>query len=222
MPLSMPYSVDVGEQDPSRVTTGMQDNGSNRSWGGKQAGEWNSYYGGDGQRTLINPRDQNIVYGCLQYGDCAVSTNGGDDTSSFGDSVVSSRKNLFTPIEFDPENPHTIYTGGEIMSRSDDDAQSWTPISGDLSNGPGRETNPLFNTVGTLTTIPPAGQSPGTIYAGTDDGNLWYTHDDGGSWIKASDPDLPRAWITRVQAVSGHPETAYVTYSGFRQADDSP
>lgn len=218
MPFSQPYSVDVSESDPSRVTTGLQDNGSNRSWG-KGAGQWNEFYGGDGQRTLINPRNQQIVYGCLQYGDCAVSTNGGDDVTSFGDSVVSTRKNWFTPIEFDPEDPHTIYTGGEIMSRSDDDAASFTTISPDLSNGPGRETNPLFKNFGTLTTIAPAGKSTGTIYAGTDDGNLWYTHDNGASWTKADDPDLPKAWITRVEVVKGRPDTAYVTYSGFRQAD---
>src|SRR3954465_14608418 len=107
------------------------------------------------------------------------------------------------------------------MSPSDDDAQSFTPISPDLSNGPGRETNPLFKNFGTLTTIAPAGKSTGTIYAGTDDGNLWYTHDGGGSWTKASDPDLPKAWITRVEVVKGQPNTAYVTYSGFRQADDA-
>jgi photosystem II stability/assembly factor-like uncharacterized protein len=220
MPFSQPYSVDVSESDPSRLTTGLQDNGSNRSWG-KDPGQWNEYYGGDGQRTLINPRDQQIVYGCLQYGDCAVSTNGGNDVTSFGDSVVSTRKNWFTPIEFDPEDPHTVYTGGEIMSRSDDDAKTWTTISPDLSNGPGRETNPLFRNFGTLTTIAPAGKSTGTVYAGTDDGNLWYTHDGGAHWTKAADPHLPKAWITRVEVVRGHPDTAYVTYSGFRQADDA-
>src|SRR3954453_17417491 len=221
MPLSIPYSVDVGEQDPSRVTTGLQDNGSNRSWGGKNPDDWNEFYGGDGQRTLINPRDQKIVYGCLQYGDCAVSTDEGKNMSSFGDSVVSSRKNWFTPIEFDPEDPHTIYTGGEIMSRSSDDAGSFTPISGDLSTGRGRETNPLFKNYGTITTIAPAGLSTKTIYAGTDDGNLWYTHDLGSTWTKATDPDLPKAWITRVEVEKGRPNTAYVTYSGFRQDDDA-
>ncbi|HEY3191057.1 MAG TPA: hypothetical protein VGJ70_26425, partial [Solirubrobacteraceae bacterium] len=220
MPFSQPYSVDVSEQDPSRITTGLQDNGSNRSWGGKP-GQWTSYYGGDGQRTLINPRNQQIVYGCYQYGECAVSTNGGDDMTSFTESVISTRKNWFTPIEFDPEDPHTIYTGGEIMSRSDDDAQSFTPISADLSNGPGRETNPLFKNFGTLTTIAPAGKSTGAIYAGTDDGNLWSTHDGGATWTQATDPDLPKAWITRVEVAAGRPDVAYVTYSGFRQADDA-
>ena len=226
MPFSQLYSMDVGEQDPARMVAGLQDNGVNRNYtsrGVDSKGQWNSYVGGDGQRALINPKDQKIVYGCYQYGDCFVSTDGGSTSTEFVNSVVSTRKNWFTPIEFDPENPHTIYTGGEIMSRSDDDANSFTPISGDLSNGPGRETNPLFKNYGTITTIAPAGLSKKTIYAGTDDGNLWYTHnqDDPTAWTKASDPDLPKAWITRVEVSHKDPNVAYVTYSGFRQDDNA-
>jgi hypothetical protein len=224
MPFSQLYGIDVGEQDPTRMVAGLQDNGVNRNYtsrGTDPNGHWNSYVGGDGQRALINPKNQSIVYGCYQYGACYVSHDGGGTSTEFTNSVISSRKNWFTPIEFDPEDPHTIYTGGEIMNRSDDDAGTFTPISGDLSNGPGRETNPLFRNYGTLTTIAPAGKSTGTIYAGTDDGNLWYTHDNGSTWTKATDADLPKAWITRVEVEKGKPNTAYVTYSGFRQDDNA-
>ncbi len=91
--------------------------------------------------------------------------------------MISERKNWFTPIEFGPGNPATIYTGGELLNRSDDHGRTWRVISPDLSTG--RETNPLFRNFGTLTTIAPAPAATGTIYAGTDDGNLWYTHDGG-------------------------------------------
>ncbi len=135
---------------------------------------------------------------------------------------MSARKNWFTPIEFDPEDDSVVYTGGEIMSRSTDDARTWTPISGDLSDGPQPDSDPDYRSYGSLTTIGPAGQPTGVIYAGTDDGNLWSTVDDGASWQKSSDPDLPKAWITRVQPDprdrTGH--TAYVTYSGFRAGDE--
>ncbi|MDX6664919.1 MAG: hypothetical protein QOG68_1125, partial [Solirubrobacteraceae bacterium] len=100
------------------------------------------------------------------------------------------------------------------------------PISRDLTNGPGRETNPLFRNYGTVSTLAPAGKSTKTLYAGTDDGNLWYTHDvsDITAWTKATDPDLPTAWVTRVRVDPRDPSgnTAYVTYSGFRQDDNAP
>jgi photosystem II stability/assembly factor-like uncharacterized protein len=58
-------SVDVSEQDPSRIVGGLQDNGSVRSWSSIPGKEktWNAYYGGDGQRALINPKDKNNIFG---------------------------------------------------------------------------------------------------------------------------------------------------------------
>ncbi|MGH2740089.1 MAG: VPS10 domain-containing protein [Actinomycetota bacterium] len=224
MPWSQLYTIDVGQQSPERLVAGLQDNGVNRSYdaeGNIGPRYWNQYVGGDGLRASINPQNQDIVYGCLQYGDCYVSYNAGGNTESFGEKVVSSRKNWLTPIEFDPVNPSTLYSGGEILSRSDDDAGTWIPISPDLSNGPGRETNPLFINFGTITTIGPTPSDTGVLYVGTDDGNLWYTWTGGTTWTQASDPDLPTAWVTRVQADPRNPDVAYVTYSGFRQGDDA-
>jgi photosystem II stability/assembly factor-like uncharacterized protein len=228
-PFSQLYGLDVDEQNPQRQVAGLQDNGVNRSFdsqdniGGPDG--WNSYGGGDGERTLINPVNGQIVYGCSQYGSCFVSHDGGDRKTDFSNKVISSRKNWFTPIEFDPADPSIVYSGGEFMSRSTDDAANWTVISPDLSNGPGRETNPLFINFGTLTTIAPAAGSTepdGTIYAGTDDGNLWFTHDGATTWTKATDADLPDRWVTRVEVDPRDDQTAYVTYSGFRNGDDTP
>ena len=222
-PFSQLYTLDVSEQDPSRKVAGLQDNGVNRSWGTKD-GSWDEYHGGDGERSLIKPTDKNVIYGCHQYGECTVHKKGGDnDSQYFTRKIASSRRNWTMPIEFDPEDPETIYTGGEFMEMSEDEANTFRPISPDLTNGPGKEVNPLFRNYGTLTSIAPAGKSKGTIYAGTDDGNLWYTHDqsDPTSWVKADDPDLPKAWITRVEVDRANPKVAYVTYSGFRSGEDA-
>jgi len=222
-PFSQHYTIDVSEQDPSRIVAGLQDNGVIRSWG-TQDGSWDEYHGGDGERALIKPTDQKVLYGCHQYGECTIHKNGGDnDGQDFTRKIVSTRRNWTMPIEFDPEDPNTIYTGGELLEMSEDEANTFRPISPDLSNGPGKEVNPLFRNYGTLTTIAPAGKSKGTIYAGTDDGNLWYTHDQSNpaAWVKASDSELPKAWITRVEVDKSNPQVAYVTYSGFRQGEDA-
>jgi photosystem II stability/assembly factor-like uncharacterized protein len=226
-PWSQLYSVDVSDVDTRRQVAGLQDNGSNRSYLDDEeigADKWNGYVGGDGLRTLIKPGDPQTVYGCSQYGGCAVSRNGGSSTSSFAAEVVSARKNWFTPIEFDPEDPATVYTGGEIMSRSTNDAADWRPISLDLSNGPQPDPDPDYRSYGSLTTIGPAGKSTGVIWAGTDDGNLWVTKDGAAtplSWQKITAPNLPKGtWITRVQPDPRAPKTtAYVTYSGFRSGE---
>jgi hypothetical protein len=140
--------------------------------------------------------------------------------------VVSVRKAFFMPIEFDLKTPSTVYAGGEIMSRSDDDGSSWTPISPDLSDGGlmEGEINPLYRGYGALTTIGTAPKETGRLYAGTDDGNLWYADSGGGEvglsdWTQATDPDLPNAYVTRVEVDQTKPTTAYVSYSGFRGGD---
>lgn len=233
-PWSQLYGLDVGQSDPRRLVAGLQDNGANRSFdeegnpGGP--GDWNRYGGGDGERTLIKPGEENVVYGCSQYGSCFVSHDWGERRDFYDDELDSTRFNWFTPIELDPDALSTVYTAGEKVHRSLDDAGTWTTISGDLSNGLGRETNPLFINFGTVTTLSPANDGKdgvdddgGTVYAGTDDGNLWFTHDGGTTWTQADDPDLPdpKRWVTRVQADPADPMTAYVTFSGFRNGDDT-
>jgi photosystem II stability/assembly factor-like uncharacterized protein len=227
-PFSQPDSLDVSEQDPNWLVAGLQDNGQIRTE--KPEKEWNPFGGGDGQRTLISPKDKHTIYGCSQNGACSVSHDDGATQTgfSYADALVVSagryasvRHNFFTPIEFDPEDPHTIYIGGDILSRSDDEGQSFTTISPVLGGAPGKETNPLYVDYGTLTTISPAPKSTGTIYAGTDNGALWYTHSGGGltGWTQATDPDLPTSWITRLQVDPKNPMVAYATYSGLRAGE---
>ncbi len=225
-PFNQLYGIDVDERDARRMTAGLQDNGVVRSWdpdGEFGPGNWSRWIGGDGEKSLINPQDGQIMYGCSQYGACAVSTNGGDSSTSWENDIVASRKNWFMPIEFDPLNPSTVYTGGESLWRSDDDGKSWNRIGGttaDFSNGPGREPNPLFLNYGTITTIAVTDTDRGHVVVGTDDGNLWTSTDAGATFAKVTASGLPKAWITRVAIDLKHPDEIYATYSGYRQADN--
>jgi photosystem II stability/assembly factor-like uncharacterized protein len=228
LPISQINGFDVSQVNPTRIVAGLQDNGSNRNWSGTKPGgtTWVDYTGGDGQRTAIAPNGKDdTVYGCSQYGVCQV--DGGASWTSPGEvstnapTLASTRNNWFQPIEFDPGDPNRVFSGGDILNVSTDKGQSWTPISPVLPGPPGRETNPLFRNYGTITTIAPA-KGGKTIYAGTDDGRLWFTHDSSSmaAWTQATDTSLPTAWITRVEVDPADSDTAYVAYSGFRQADD--
>jgi photosystem II stability/assembly factor-like uncharacterized protein len=223
-PFLQPDGMDVSEQDPNLVVVGMQDNGEAIV---NADGQFESFGpGGDGQRVLINPENKDIVYACGQNGVCEVSHDGGRTGESFENTVISARKAFFMPIEFDLKTPSTVYAGGEVMSRSDDHAATWTPISPDLSDGGiiEGEVNPLYRGYGALTAIGTAPKETGRLYAGTDDGNLWSAYSGGGpvgptDWSRAADSDLPDAYVTRVEVDQEKPETAYVTYSGFRGGD---
>jgi photosystem II stability/assembly factor-like uncharacterized protein len=218
MPWNQPFSVDVSTQDPRKIVVGLQDNGGNRNYKGgddPSSDGYNDITGGDGTEMAIDPRNEKIVYGCSQYGVCGVSTNGGSNMQSFENDIIGTRKGWLTPIEFDPNEPHAVYTGSEIVHRSADDGKTWTPISLDLTDGPGRETNPLFRNYGTITTIASAYADFGTVYAGTDDGHVAYTHDSGATWTRAT--GLPNDWVTSVAIDRRSPaKVAFASFSGFR------
>jgi hypothetical protein len=220
MPWNQPFSVSVSQQDPRKLLVGLQDNGGNRNYLLDDPGpdQYNDITGGDGTEMAFDPTDDSIVYGCSQYGVCSRSTNGGDNMRSFEFEIVGSRKNWLSPIEFDPLDPDAVYTGSEILHRSTDRGQTWTPMSPDLTNGPGRETNPLFRNYGTITTIAAAEAEFGTVYVGTDDGNVQVTHDSGTTWTKAH--GLPSDWVTSVAVDRRDPaNVAYASFSGFRSGN---
>ena len=216
-PFTQFYSVDVSEQDASRIVGGTQDNYVLRSYGG--AG-WNGFVFGDGLAALINPVNQDAVYGCFQYGNCYRSTDGGTTTTYFTNVIGSPRRNWFAPLQFDPNNPGILYFGGTQVHRSTDNATTWAPISPDLTGGPGR--NHPQVPFGTITTIGIAKTDPNRILAGTDDGRLWFTPNLGGAWTRVMDPDVPGTWVTRVVVDPLNAAVAYATFSGFRSGGSLP
>jgi photosystem II stability/assembly factor-like uncharacterized protein len=216
-PYTQFYSVDVSEQDASRLVGGAQDNGVNRSYDGPS---WNYYVFGDGLAALINPVDQNYVYGCYQYGNCYRSTDGGTTTTYFTPAIAAgNRRNWFAPLVFAPSNPAILYFGGTRVHRSTNNAATWSVISPDLTGGPGRDTSYPF---GTVTTVASAKTDANRILAGTDDGRLWFTNNLGANWTRVTDPDLPGTWVTRVAVDPANALVAYATFSGFRSGSLLP
>ena len=205
------YTVAVSRQDLARVSGGTQDNGSLRNWSGTA---WNSIGGGDGTTNLIDPTNQNKVYSCSQYGSCTRSTDGGSTRTAFG-ATTSDRRNWITPVVFDPNNPATMYYGGNRINRSTNSAATWTVISPDLTRGNGGTGGTPF---GTITTIAVAASDGRVIYAGTDDGRVWITRNTGGTWTEIT-AGLPTRWVTRVAIDPASVDIAYVSVSGYRNGD---
>jgi photosystem II stability/assembly factor-like uncharacterized protein len=185
---------------------------------------WDSYYGGDGQQNLINPKNKDNVFACYQYGSCAVSTDGGTTMSEFDQGTVSDRHNYFTPMTFDPSNPSTVYYAGDIVNKSVDGGNTWAPISNDLGNiDPGTEINPLYAAhYGTVTTLAVGPKDGNLIWAGTDNGLLWKTTTGTPPWTRITAPNLPNRWVTHVTIDPKNADTVYVTYSGFRAGVHTP
>jgi photosystem II stability/assembly factor-like uncharacterized protein len=207
LPITQFYTSEIDFQNPNNFYGGTQDNGTWRTLTG-DLDDWEQIGGGDGFVTLVNPTDNNIYYVESQYGGF-YGTNGA--TAPNG-----TRFNWNSPYIFAPNNPDILYFGAERVFKSSNGGLTWSPISGDLSNGPTGQNGMVYGTVTTLAASPVA---PSTLFAGTDDGNVWVSTNDGQNWTKIS-TTLPKRWVTRVVADPWDANTAYVCLSGFRHFED--
>ncbi len=216
-PWSQYAGLDVSEQDPSHVVGGLQDNGTRASWTQPPFG---SIFGGDGQRSLIDPTDVDNYYACAQYGVCARFDDGTSSSMRF----TSDRFPYFTQYEFDPNDSDVMYGGGNRLNRSTDGGATFTPITGDLGKGEaGNEPNPLYrNHYGTISTLAIAPTDSKVIYVGTDNGYFYKSTDAGSSFTELPPPVRDHLWIQRVIVDPRHARQVYVTFSGYREGDNAP
>jgi photosystem II stability/assembly factor-like uncharacterized protein len=239
-PWNQAYHVALSSANDDRIATGLQDNGSVRTWTAaapdpSDPSLFNAYGGGDGHYVAIDPANENLYYQCSQNGFCGgVRDNpstGTQSTLRFG-SKPGTRFTTDAPLVIDPANPSVLYIGGNVLDRSTDGGATWTQISpsdpADLPGPPPAETenDPVYaNTYATISVVAPAASSgsPGsgasTIYVGTDTGYVWKTADGGQSWTQMT--GLPRLWVNSITVDPTDASRAWVAFSGFRVGDDT-
>ena len=100
------YKIGVSQTVADLVINGHQDNGTSISRGTNFITE----IGGDGMECIIDPTDDNYMYGALYYGDIRRSTNGG---TSFGSVSypITEQGGWVTPYKLDPNNANTMFAG---------------------------------------------------------------------------------------------------------------
>ena len=146
------------------------------------------------------------------------------------------RFNWSSPLILSPNNPRTVYFGGNHLFKSVDRGNSWRIISPDLSSNNPDWRNPsksgyLTNSVTggenhfTIITIGESPVNDAVVWAGTDDGFLHVTQNGGASWkeVGASLPGIDsRIWISRVEPSRFVEGRCYVTLDNHRYDDMKP
>ena len=219
LPIAQFYTCEVDFSEPERLYGGTQDNGTLRILTSTED-NWQRILGGDGMVVKVNPANNNIIYASLQRGILTISTNGGGSFSFAMNGINTSteRRNWKTPYVLSPDNPSVLYYGSQRLWRSQNGASLWEPISPDLTGNP-PQLDPS-NAYGTITAIAVSPVDSDIIYVGTDDGRVWNTTEGGGifNWNDLS-ANLPDRWVTAVATHPVEPETAYVTFSGYRYGE---
>ena len=139
------------------------------------------------------------------------------------------------PIVHSPQNPNVLYAAANVLFKSTDDGQGWTPISPDLtrndktkqgpSGGPITKDNTSIEYYDVIFAVAPSQHDSNTIWAGTDDGLVQITRDGGKTWTNVTPraADLPEwALISIIEPSPHDPATAYVAATRYKLDDFRP
>lgn len=249
-PTAQFYHVITDNQFPYRVYGSQQDNSSvsiaHRSGGGRGGEPLNDFYavgGGEAGYIAPDPRDGNIVYAGSYYGLLTRYDHRTGQTQNIsvwpespGGRAAGDVKYRFQwtfPIVISPHDPTTIYAGGNVLFKSNDEGRSWTPISPDLtrndkstlgpSGGPLTGDNSSADFYGTIFTVAESPRSKGVIWTGSDDGLVYVTDDAGKNWRNVTPNALGDfARIHMIEASPHDAAVAYVAASRYQSDDRKP
>jgi photosystem II stability/assembly factor-like uncharacterized protein len=234
-----PYHAYGAQQDNSTVRT------STRGRGGITEKDWYDVGGGESGWIAPDLRDTNIVY-AGSYGNLITRFDARtgtlrninpwpDNPMGHPASDLKYRFQWSFPIVISPHDPAVIYAGANVMFKSTDEGQSWTPISSDLtrndrsrqgsSGGPITKDNTSIEYYDTIFTINESPITKGLIWVGSDDGLVNLSRDGGKTWQNVTPPkDIMPEWvqINAIEPSPFDPATAYVAATLYKADDFKP
>lgn len=214
------YRITTNPHQPGMVLGGAQDNGTSVGYLGDAETPWLRLFGGDGFTPMVDPIDPTLVYTTTQYGNFYFMYT---DFETYTDVDYldagldpEDRVNWDAPFVMSPLDNTVLYTGTEkVYQMTDAPYGVWIPISPVLVS-PSQEVYARRN----VSSLAPSPLSSEVLYAGTSDGLVWATTDEGQNWTNVS-ADLPEFYVTDIKAAPYDSATVFVTFSGYRDNDNT-
>ncbi|MEO8678419.1 MAG: hypothetical protein ABI665_05195 [Vicinamibacterales bacterium] len=247
MDLGQFYHVTFDMKTPYNVYGGLQDN---YTWGGPSAvrsrqgivnDDWVSIQGGDGFEAIVDPADPRTIYAESQDGNIVRVDRVSNERKTIRPVAARGepplRWNWNTPIVVSPHDHNTIYVGANKVFKSTDRGQTWTAISGDLTENTDRESLSLMGVAakdikiakndgvqsyGNLVTLAESPKVPGVLWAGSDDGVVHMTRDGGKTWTNVTSKfnGVPKnSYVSQVTPSMHDDSVVYVTFDGHTNDD---
>ncbi len=251
LPISQFYHISVSNRVPYDVAGSMQDigtaQGPNHSLSNAGIRNQDWYYAGGGEagHVVSDPSDPNIVY-AGEYGGYIsrydrrtrqARTIGiyPEDPSGHGGEDLKFRFQWTAPIAISPHNSNVVYHGGNVLFRTDNGGQTWTPISPDLtrndkskqewSGGPITGDNTGVEIYCTIFAVAESPVQKDLIWTGSDDGLVQVTTDGGKNWknVTSAMTGIPE-WgtVTMIEPSRFDAGTAFVVVEAHRLDNMKP
>jgi len=250
MPLTQFYKVTVDNDYPFyNVFGGTQDNASlgaphrTTTKSGIQNSDWLFTQFGDGFKTVIDPKNPNIIYSQYQYGGLARYDKQSGERVQMQpvspDADIAQRFNWNSPILISPHNNERIYYGSQTLFQSDNRGDDWRAISGDLSRNIDRNKLKVMDKVwgvdavaknkstsfyGSLIALTESPLQEGLLYTGSDDGVMHVTKNGGQEWVKLDWPSkVPdNAYVADMEASLFDKNTVFAVFDNHKRGDFKP
>ncbi len=197
------YRISTAQTNPNIFYVGQQDNGVSRRVGNV----WTKVRGGDGMNVLVDHTNSEVVYASLQYGNLALSIDGGQN---FDDVSPTTGGAWITPFIMHPIDPNILFAGYDDVYKTTDGGGSWVNISSSIASG----SNFTFLGIGESNTNYIYAGRPGSLHRTKDGGSTWSSITSGlpisnshlFSDIAVSTENESKIWVT----VSGYTSGAKV------------
>ena len=245
IPIAEVYKVTTDNNAPFyNVYIGTQDNNSlcGPSRTASSAGiinqDWVFTLSGDGFQSQADWKDPNTIYAESQDGGlCRYDKRTGEKLyikpAEFNDTAY--RFDWDAALLISKHDNHRLYFGANKLLRTDDQGNSWTVISPDLTRGVPQNFQKLMerswsidelankNSMAQIAAIAESPVDENILYAGSGDGLIHYTTDGGKNWSLSSVSGLPEyARINKIAASAFDRQVAYAACHNFIDGDYRP
>ena len=238
------YRVTVDNQYPYRVCGAQQDNSTASVPSRGNGMDFFTVGGGESGHIAVNLEDPRLVYAGSYGGtitEMDVQTRLSNSIQVYPESQTGQRAadmryrfQWNAPIPLSPHDASILYMTSQHVHRTTDAGHTWEVISPDLTRndrskqdyaGGGGITRDNTGTevYGVVFAFEESPDTPGLLWAGTDDGRVHLSHDAGATWSEITPAGIPEWGVVNMIDLSAHdPGRAHIAVYKYRQNDDSP